>query len=165
MKHILNGVMVLLAGVMLVFVMPTHAFNLKSLLTGSPQKEFQCARASDGVRIETDNPGYPLEFIEDCYKFMRYFEKPVINRKTGALLYKEKKAEWRWRYKVKNKSSKILVIHVTYKLIDEDEFVLSESREKEIALPNDIIILSGEIVLDKNLADKVTHRSWTIRYE
>lgn len=149
--------------VTLMVALPVQAFDLKSLVGGLPT-ECQYKRASDGIEISTDDPDYPLEFVEDCYKFSRFYEETAINRKSGETLYKKEKAEWLWKYKVKNKSNNLLKVSVIYKLKDKDDFVLAETYSNNNAPSNDDVVLSGKIVMDKDLAKKVAYSGWEITY-
>ncbi len=158
---------ILLLTLLVFFTLPAQGFEFKNLfdgLTGSPPTECQYEKASQGYRINTDDPKYPLEFVEDCYKFVRFFEEPVTNKKSGELLYITKKAEWRWKYSVRNKSDGAMTVHVTYELKDEDDFVIAEDAASVYVAPKDTATLSGKILMDKDIAGKVSDSGWTISY-
>lgn len=103
------------------------------------------------VNIETDVPNYPLEFISDGYKFARITEV--------------KSVYWTWQYTVLNKSEKKCKITITFKLIDDDDFIISSSVGYGEAMADSTITIRGEGNIPISDLGKISGRTWKIIYE
>ena len=103
------------------------------------------------ANIETDIPNYPLEFISDGYKFTRITEV--------------KSVYWAWQYTVLNKSEKKCKITVTFKLIDDDDFIISSSVGYGEAAAGSTITIKGESSIPISDLRRVFGRAWKIVYE
>ncbi len=145
-----------------------HGFDFKSLFGLSKKGEMVCVTAEDGRKIDTNDPDYPLEFVKDCYKFITVIDIPVKNAK-GHITSK-KKARWEWKYIVKNKSPKLVIISFKYYLCDVDDFKLAEGLNnnsiRHIGIsPSETIQLEGTIFTPPEIVEKVDHSSWNISLE
>ncbi len=103
------------------------------------------------VNIETDIPGYPLEFISDGYKFTRITEV--------------KSVYWAWQFTVLNKSDKKCKITITFKLIDDDGFTIGSSIGYGEATADSTITIRGEGNIPVRDLKRVFNRAWEISYE
>ncbi|MGB2783025.1 MAG: hypothetical protein WBC45_03670 [Atribacterota bacterium] len=103
------------------------------------------------VNIESDIPNYPLEFISDGYKFVRITATKNVN--------------WVWQHTVLNKSEKKCKITVTFKLIDDDDFVISSSVGYGEAMADSTITIRGEGSIPVCDLKRAFNRAWEISYE
>ena len=103
------------------------------------------------VKIETDIPNYPLEFISDGYKFTRITEV--------------KSVYWAWQFTVLNKSDKKCKITVTFKLIDDESFTINYSVGYGEAMADSTVTIRGEGNISVCDLKRVFNRAWEISYE
>jgi len=103
------------------------------------------------VKIETDIPNYPLEFISDGYKFTRITEV--------------KSVYWAWQFTVLNKSDKKCKITVTFKLIDDEGFTINSSVGYGEAMADSTVTIRGEGHISVCDLKRVFNRAWEINYE
>ena len=103
------------------------------------------------VKIETDIPNYPLEFISDGYKFTRITEV--------------KSVYWAWQFTVLNKSDKKCKITVTFKLIDDEGFTINSSVGYGEAMADSTVTIRGEGNISVCDLKRVFNRAWEINYE
>ena len=106
-----------------------------------------------GVRINIDNPNYPLKFISDGYKFTK------ITEGEGT-----KYVEWVWQYTVLNNSNKAHKVSVNFKLIDIDSFVISYSQENTWVSPYSEVTIRGKSSFSFYDLKRVYGRTWSIDY-
>ena len=71
-------------------------------------------------RANLNNPGFPLEVINDGYKMVRVYEDLM-----GSEL-----VEWEWLVTLRNRTPRELNFSLEYKLQDHDTFLLASSREQ-----------------------------------
>jgi len=101
------------------------------------------------IRIDTDDPDYPLEFISDGYKLTNIVKERV---------------NWVWQYIVLNKSDKFLKVTVTFKLIDKDNFTISSSIGEGYADKHSEITIKGEDNIPIYDLKRVYDKTWNISY-
>lgn len=117
--------------------------------------------------VDTDNPEYPLEVIEDGFKMIRAYKQEGRKYK-GSEIPAVNLVEWGWKFTVKNKSKKDLYVDVTYKLKDKDGFEVTSSfvgyATGTWVKAGDIEILKGTSTMNYNGAKRIVGSSWNISY-
>lgn len=113
--------------------------------------------------VDTDDPSYPLEIIEDGYKMIRAYHKD--ERKIRYVEFPAKdEVEWGWKYTIRNKSNKRLKVTVTYILKDKDMFTITSDKEYEYADPGDTVTIRSTSSIDFQNIKRVYGSGWKISY-
>jgi len=117
--------------------------------------------------VDTDDPNYPLEVIEDGYKMIRLYQ--TLPRKTNTTeIPAEWMIEWGWLIKVKNKSPRDVRVTVSYILEDKDQFELdnrtNENHPKYIKA-GDTETIRETSNMGYHNAQRVAQSRWRITYE
>lgn len=113
--------------------------------------------------VDTNDPNYPLEIIEDGYKMIRAFREEGEKIKDVEI-HTNDKVEWGWRYTVKNKSNKSLKVGVTYILKDIDYFNITSDYESVYINPGEIITIRSTSYMDFQNVTRVFYSGWTVEY-
>ncbi|MBL7068015.1 MAG: hypothetical protein ISS29_09230 [Candidatus Marinimicrobia bacterium] len=113
--------------------------------------------------VDTDDPNYPLEIIEDGYKIIRAYHKDAS--KIGYVEFPAKdEVEWGWKSTVRNKSNKRLKVTVTYILKDKDRFTITSDKDYEYADPGDTVTIRSTSSMNFQNVKRVYSSSGSISY-
>jgi hypothetical protein len=113
--------------------------------------------------VDSDDPNYPLEVLEDGYKMIRAYR--VEARKIKNIDFPARnEVEWGWKYTVKNKSSKKLRVTVTYILKDKDLFEITSDSESEYVDPNETITIRSTSNMNYDNINRISYSGWKISY-
>jgi len=115
--------------------------------------------------VDTDDPNYPLEVIEDGFKMIKAYrkEKRIID---GNEIPEQDLVKWGWMFKVYNKSTKIINIKVIYFLKDKDGFDITSDEKWKTIRAKDTLIIQEKSLYDLNYdeVERINHSAWSISY-
>ncbi|MDP8208270.1 MAG: hypothetical protein P9L92_16510 [Candidatus Electryonea clarkiae] len=119
----------------------------------------------DSATINSDDPNYPLEHIEDSYRLVRAYRTSKQKYGNGYVENAENLIDWRWKYEVRNKSDKLLYVTVTYKLVDKEGFLITSSVSSDYVKPFSTTIIKRESNMEFRNSKLLYSRHWSIGYE
>ena len=104
----------------------------------------------------------PYEAPDDGYKMIRDYR--TSERKTFERTIPASDAvEWGCKMVVRNKSDKIHDISISYKLLEKDGFVVSESNYiQQYIQPEETVTIQKTCVMDYDELPRVAQRAWTV---
>jgi len=114
--------------------------------------------------VDTDDPNYPLEVIEDGYKMIRAYRTKAMTIK-GTKIPATNEVEWGWKFTVKNKSKKDFNVTVEYILKDKDLFkVASDTKYSQYVKTGKIVTIQSTSTMSYERAKRVVGNGWEISY-
>jgi hypothetical protein len=126
-----------------------YSFGPKLGLFLTPSYTNLKIRKAPNVRIDTDDPDYPLEFVSDGYKFTKI---------SNGRVY------WVWQYTVHNKSKETHTVKVSFALTDSDSFEIDSSSNEGRVYPGKDATIRGASNFPSYDLRRVAKNSWKISY-
>jgi len=114
--------------------------------------------------VDSDDPDYPLEIIEDGFKIIRIYKTPAI-KKNGIEIPEIKHVEWGWKYVVKNKHPFTRKkVSVTYILKDADGFEITSDDGYVYINPGETETIQKTATLNYDNLERVSYSGWTVTH-
>ena len=111
--------------------------------------------------IDSSDPDYPLKASGDGYKMIKVIKDYDTE---GEHLITRDVVEWGWVYKVENISDEREYVTVTYKLIDEDGFVISTDSESDYVRAGETVSIRSTSTFLIDDLSRVNNSTWNIRH-
>jgi hypothetical protein len=143
---------------MLIFGCDTHPDTQPKLTTS--QMEWKTSKRN----VDTDDPNYPLEVMEDGYKMIRAFSDEA-KKVQGPGNYTGNKVEWGWKISFRNKSQITLLVNVFYRLKDKDGFDVVTDKCSEYVKAGKTATIQNTSYMDYDNAERVKSSIWSLTYE
>lgn len=143
---------------MLIFGCDTHP-DTQPKLTAS-QMEWKTFKRN----VDTDDPNYPVEVMEDGYKMIRAFSDEA-KKVQGPGNYAGNKVEWGWKISFRNKSQVTVLVNVVYKLKDKDGFDVVIDKCSDYVKEGKTATIQNTSYIDYENAERVKSSIWSLTYE
>jgi len=114
--------------------------------------------------VDTDDPNYPVDVMEDGYKMIRAFSDEA-KKVQGPGNYAENKVEWGWKISFRNKSQVTLLVNVIYRLKDKDGFDVVTDKSSEYVHAGKTATIQNTSYMDYDNAERVKSSIWSLTYE